>query len=224
MKNVFNEIGINTDEEVIQKILNGEIPLFEILIRRYNNILYKIGRGFGLSHQDVQDMMQDTHLKAYLNLRNFRREASYKTWLSKIMVHNCLHLMHKSSHRNEQPLIETINEEMKPIYSDPAESVVKNMNRKELVKLVEYSLEKLPLHYRTVFILREMEGFSVAETAEMLGITTVNVKVRSNRAKNLLHKELEKLYTSTDLFEFNLIYCDLVVNAVFESINRLNQC
>ena len=97
------------------------------------------------------------------------------------------------------------------------------MNRKEMVKLLEYSLDKLPMPYKTVFLLREIEGFTVAETASLLDITTVNVKVRLNRAKTMIHKELEKLYTTSDLFEFNLIYCDEVVRCVFEKINILNQ-
>ena len=67
-----------------------------------------------------------------------------------------------------------------------------------------------------------MEGFSVAETAGMLGISNVNVKVRLNRAKAMLQKELEKLYSASDLFEFNLVYCDKVVKMVFEKINQTN--
>jgi RNA polymerase sigma factor (sigma-70 family) len=218
--NLLKQIEISSDETVIQKILDGEISIFEILIRRYNGPLYKIARSFGLNHQDAEDMMQETHLKAYLNLHSFRQEASYKTWISRIMVRNCLRHLGKSFNKNEHPSTEKIHEGMQPLYSNSQESA---MNRKEMAKLLEYSLEKLPLPYKTVFVLREMEGFSVAETAALLEITTVNVKVRLNRAKAMLHKELEKLYSTSDLFEFNLIYCDEVVRNVFEKINRLNQ-
>jgi RNA polymerase sigma factor (sigma-70 family) len=181
--NLLKQIEISSDETVIQKILDGEIPLFEILIRRYNGPLYKIARSFGLNHQDAEDMMQETHLKAYLNLKSFRKESSYKTWLSRIMIRNCLRLIHKPSHKNEQPASENINDEMMPLYSDTATEVTKGLNRKEMARLVEYSLEKIPFAYKTVFVLREMEGFSVAETAALLNISTINVKVRLNRAK-----------------------------------------
>jgi len=75
--------------------------------------------------------------------------------------------------------------------------------------------------YRTVFVLREVEGFSVAETAELLNITTTNVKVRLNRAKALLQKEIEQFYNRAELFPFNLIYCDAIVHKVFDKINSL---
>ena len=220
---LLKQIEVNTDDEIIRKILAGEIPLFEILIRRYNGPLYKIARSFGLNHQDAQDMMQETHLQAYLKLQTFRHEASYKTWLSKIMVRNCLRQIDKSSYKNEQPSTEMIQEGMLPMFSSNTDGMNKTMNNKEMVKLVEFSLEQLPLSYKTVFVLREMEGFSVAETASLLNITTINVKVRLNRAKAMLHKELEKLYTASDLFEFNLIYCDQVVKNVFGNINQLNR-
>ena len=220
--NLLKQIEISSDETVIQKILDGEMPLFEILIRRYNAPLYKIARSFGLNHEDAEDMMQETHLKAFLNLKLFRQESSYKTWLSRIMIRNCLRQVQKASHKNEQPASENINEEMKPLYSNSGNEMNKDMNRKEVAKLVEYSLEKIPFAYKTVFVLREMEGFSVAETAALLNISTINVKVRLNRAKTMLHKELEKLYTTSDLFEFNLVYCDQVVHNVFNKIIHQN--
>jgi RNA polymerase sigma-70 factor (ECF subfamily) len=91
---------------------------------------------------------------------------------------------------------------------------------RELSRVLEESLQKLPLSYRSVFILREMEGFSVAETAGLLQITPINVKVRLNRAKTMLREQLEKFYTSSELYEFNEIYCDAIVHGVF---NRIHQ-
>jgi RNA polymerase sigma factor (sigma-70 family) len=216
---LLSQIEISTDDEVIRKILAGEIPLFEILIRRYNGPIYKIARSFGLNHQDAQDMMQETHLQAYLKLHTFRREASYKTWVSKIMVNNCLRLLDKSSHKNELPS-EITAEGLTPFFNGSVENVNKTMNNKEMARLLELSLEKIPFIYKSVFVLREMEGFSIAETADLLDITPINVKVRLNRAKAMLHKEVEKLYTASELFEFNLVYCDQVVKNVFDKINQ----
>src|SRR5688572_2590649 len=87
----LTETRINSDDEIIQRILSGEIALFELLIRRYNSVLYKISRSYGFNHHDAQDLMQDTHVAAYENLKQFEGKASYKTWISKIMIHKCLY-------------------------------------------------------------------------------------------------------------------------------------
>ena len=94
------------------------------------------------------------------------------------------------------------------------------MNR-ELNHVIEKSLSKVPVEYRMVFSLREISGLNVAETAEALNITESNVKVRLNRAKNMLRKEIEQIYNAEDIFEFNLIYCNEVVNGVMEKIKTL---
>jgi DNA-directed RNA polymerase specialized sigma24 family protein len=86
---------------------------------------------------------------------------------------------------------------------------------------VAFHLEHLPIIYKTVFILREVEGFSVAETAELLDISTVSVKVRLNRAKTVLQKRLEESYSTADIFEFNLVYCTQMVNKVMEQIRNI---
>jgi RNA polymerase sigma-70 factor (ECF subfamily) len=95
------------------------------------------------------------------------------------------------------------------------------MNR-ELMVILEKSLQNIPLMYRTVFVLRVVEGFSVLETAEILNVTAINVKVRLNRAKALLQNQMEKFYTNSDLYSFNLIYCDCIVSKVFERIKFIH--
>src|SRR5689334_19145380 len=90
-----------TDAEVIQKILAGEFGLFEILIRRYNSYLYKAGRSYNYSHEDTQDLMQDTFIDAYLNLSKFEHRSAFKTWILKIMLNNCYKKKQKLSYKNE---------------------------------------------------------------------------------------------------------------------------
>src|SRR5688572_12683367 len=82
---------ISSEGEIIQNILDGDIALFELLIRRYNSVLYKIARSYGFNHQDAQDLMQDTHVAAYENLKQFEGRSSYRTWISKIIIHKCLY-------------------------------------------------------------------------------------------------------------------------------------
>jgi RNA polymerase sigma-70 factor (ECF subfamily) len=206
------------EEEIIQKIVNGQKALFEILMRRYNSGLYKIARCYGFNHQDAEDIMQETHVSAYTNLKNFQHKASYKTWISKILIHKCIYKVSYGYFKNEQPGSNRLSENVKPVFNQTKMATDKIVLNKELSKVLEKSLQEIPLTYRTVFILREVEGFSTAETAELINSNPVNVKVRLNRAKALLQKKLESFYSSTDIYDFNAIYCDAMVKKVFDAL------
>lgn len=210
-----------SDEEVIvQKIIGGDTALFEILMRRHNGALYKIARGFGFNHQDAEDLMQETHIAAYKNLKQFAYKASYGTWISKIMFRKCLYKANLAQSKNEKPN-DFMGESAQPLFN-PAETSgpLDSILRKEFSNILENTLQKIPLHYRMVFLLREVEGMNVAETADLLDISPINVKVRLNRAKAMLQKQLETYYTSSSLYEFNLVYCDRVVKNVFEQLQN----
>lgn len=221
MNSSLVQIGVSSDEDIIRRVLEGEAALFEILIRRYNPVLYKIARSYGFNHQDTEDLMQDAHVAAFQQLEQFGHRAAYKTWLSKIMVNKCLYKLRYGYFRHEKPDSERINAEATPAFTMKSEATTeKTVMNRELLKALEASIQQLSLPYRSVFVLREIEGFSVAETAELLEISPVNVKVRLNRAKALLQKQLEQLYTTKELYEFNLIYCDTIVQRVFERIAK----
>ncbi len=223
----MKEILQNTvagDEVIIAKIVAGEAAMYEILIRRYNPVLYKIARSYGFNHHDAEDLMQETHVAAYQNLKQFAFRSSYKTWISKIISHKCLYRLNHGYQRREQPGSHIIYEDAKPMLGndktmDPEQSSLS----KEFTAVLEKALQVIPINYRSVFVLREIEGFSVSETAEILNITTINVKVRTNRAKAMLQKQLEAFYASTGLYEFNLIYCDDIVKKVFDRINSFHK-
>ncbi len=205
------------DIEVIGKILGGDTELFEIVIRRNNPFLYKAGRCYGYNHQDTQDLMQDTFINAYIHLSRFENRSSLKTWLLKIMLHNCFRKKQKLSFKNE--VINEIKDGAIPIFSgrNYTDTSIAVMN-KELNFVIETALQKVPLDYRLVFSLREINGLDISETAEILNISETNVKVRLNRAKAMLRNEMERSYSVEDIFEFNLIYCDVIVNNVMNKI------
>ena len=208
------------EEELIKKIVDGDKTLFEVLIRRYNSVLYKLARCYGFNHQDAEDIMQETHVSAYTNLKNFQHKASYKTWVSKILIHKCVYKLSYGYFKNEHPGTNEMNDQAKPVFNQSRMGTEKIILNKELSKVLEKSLEEIPLTYRTVFILREVEGFSTNETAELMNSTPVNVKVRLNRAKTLLQKKLEGFYSSTDIYEFNAIFCDALVKRVINQIEK----
>lgn len=222
MQNLADDVALNTDLSLIEKILKGEVPLFEILIRRYNSVLYKIARSYGFNHQDAEDLMQDTHVSAYTSLQKFEGRSSYKTWISRIMINKCLYKLKYGYFKKEVSGDTSLGSNPQPMYVSTKENQTENMLlNHELTSVLEKSLQSIPVMYRTVFVLREVEGFSVAETAELLQITAVNVKVRLNRAKTLLQKQVEQFYSQSEIYSFNLVYCDAIVHKVFERINEI---
>lgn len=209
-----------SDEELIQQILSGETKLYELLIRRYNPYLYKIGRSQNYSHDDTQDLMQDTYVDAFTNLSGFEGRSAFKTWIVKIMLNNCYRKRQKWGFKHI--ISSLINERSIPAFFngnrwDPNKTVM----NEELNSIIENSLLRIPMDYRMVFTLREVNGLSVKETADTLNISEANVKVRLNRAKAMLRQEVEKSYSAEEIFEFNLIYCDAMVENVMKKIKEL---
>jgi len=216
----MKEPGQYSDVEIIQRILSGKPALFEILIRRNNPFLYKAGRCYGYSHEDTQDLMQDSFIDAYVNLSKFENRSSFKTWLLKIMRNNCFRKKQKLSYKNE--VANEINDKAVPMFSVwENEDTNKTVMNRELNVVIEDALQQVPSDYRMVFSLREINGLNVSETAEVLNISEANVKVRLNRAKAMLRKEVERSYSAADIFEFNLIYCDAIVNNVMNKITDI---
>lgn len=210
------------DIEIIQKILEGEFALFEILIRRNNPFLYKTGRSYNYNHEDTQDLMQDTFIDAYTHLSKFENRASFKTWIIKIMLNNCFRKQQKFSFKNE--VAHEISDKSTPMFSSNNNTdTSKTIANKELSFVIETALQQLPIDYRLVFSLREINGLNVAETAEALTISEANVKVRLNRAKTMLRKEIEKSYTAEDIFEFNLVYCDALTRKVMHELKSIHK-
>lgn len=208
-----------TDNEIIQSVLSGNKPLYELIVRRYNPYLYKIGRSYNYNHEDTQDLMQDTYVAAFRSLSKFEKRASFKTWLSRIMLNNCYHKQQKMSYKNEIAK-DTINETMRPIFNRTNNDAREQANSRELGSIIERSLTQIPEKYRLVFMLREMNGFNVAETAEILDLSESNIKTRLSRAKSMLRETIEKSYSPAEIFEFNLIYCDAMVDRVMDEINN----
>ncbi len=205
-----------TDSQIIENILSGEKAVFEILIRRNNSFLYKAGRSYNYNHEDTQDLMQETFIDAYKNLSGFKNRSSFKTWIIKIMLNHCYRKKQRFSFKNE--IQKEINDNSEPMFSNANNDTGKIVVNRELNFVIENALQLVPLDYRMVFSLREINGLNVAETAEALEISEANVKVRLHRAKAMLRKEIEKSYLAEEIFEFNLIYCDAMVNTVMKKI------
>lgn len=217
MKTHLDYIPDSTDEEIIKQVLAGHTVWFERLIRRYNSDLYKIARWYGFNHQDSEDLTQDAHFTAYMQLEKLQQPQSYKTWISKILINNCIYKLTHGYFKYEAP--KAINEGDSPVNQKDGKTNTEDIiGNRELSLILENSLQTIPVIYKVVFVLREVEGFNVSETSEILGISYTNVRVRLNRAKQLLKKEIGKHYSLKELFDLKAIYCDKIVRNVFERI------
>lgn len=208
-----------TDADVITKVLNGEKAMYEIIVRRYNPYLYKIGRSYNYSHDDTQDLMQDTYIDAYKSLDKYEGRSNFKTWISRIMLNNCFRKKEKLSFKKE--VMDEFNEHSTPLFAAAENNTATIVHSRELGTIIEQALDNIPFDYKMVFTLSEMNQMSVAETSELLQISEANVKVRLNRAKEMLRQHIEKSYTATELYEFNLVYCNAMVDRVINIIDKL---
>ena len=218
---IIKQPGTLTETELISRIQNGEGELFEILIRRNNPYLYKIGMSYGYNHEDVQDLMQESFIAAYLGLEKFEGRSSFKTWLTRIMLNQCYQKAQKQSFKNEKAN-EMLNEKATPMFeSNQSADTYRSVLNNELSSVVSNALISIPFEYRMVFSLRELNGMSISETSDLLNISETNVKVRLNRAKHMLREKIEEMYSPEEIFEFNLIYCNRIADAVMKKIHTL---
>lgn len=212
-----------SDIAIIEIVLAGNHVAFEMLVRRYNSFLYRIAREFGFNHQNAEDLMQETHVTAFLHLAQLKHPRYYKSWIAKIMSHKCLYeKMHGYYGR------ETFYGQLKDDFVAQAQGTrfdnhaEENIIKRELAAILDGAVQSLPDVYRTAFILKEVEGFSIKETAAYMRITPANVKIRLVRARALMQKMLQSAYAAKP-FEFNLIYCDKVVQKVLQRISQEKQ-
>ncbi len=208
-----------TDDEVIQKVLDGEKELFEILMRRYNQTLYRGVRSYLNDEDLVKDVMQDTYLKAFEKLSQFQRKSAFATWLIRIGINEALLRIRNA--KRDRSIFTEIKEEAMSIFQ---RSGIYKMNpekriiQKETRGMVEHAIDQLPEKYRVVYVLREVEGIENEEIASCLGLTYSNVKVRLHRAKSLLKKKLQDVENDKNVFGFGNEHCDQLVSYVMNKI------
>jgi RNA polymerase sigma-70 factor, ECF subfamily len=207
------------DEEVVARVLSGETALFEILMRRYNQRLYRVSRVILRDDSEAEDVMQDAYVRAYEHLNQFAGKAAFATWLTRIAIHEALARKRRRGRQEELDAL-PMNGESMSIMKSPAPNPEDATATAQARDLLEEAIEKLPENYRTVVVLREVEEMSVADTASSLGVTEAVVKTRLHRAHAMLRKELysRARNRATDLYQFHAVRCDRVVKNVFEKI------
>lgn len=210
-----------TDEAIVERVRGGDTPLYEILVRRHNQRLYRTIRAILRSDRDVEDVMQLAYVDAYQHLNQFKGEARFATWLTRIAVNRAIR-----SGQGERRHLELVAADYDPTPAierapsadlDPEHS----MYGHELKTVLESMIEALPEPFRLVFVLREVEGLSTAETAASLSVNEETVKTRLHRAKRLLRDHLDRRLgpAAREVYPFHLSRCDRVVAGVMQRIN-----
>jgi RNA polymerase sigma-70 factor, ECF subfamily len=211
-----------SDEEVVVRVLAGETAMFEIVMRRHNQRIYRVARAILRNDGEAEDVMQDAYVRAYEHLHQFAGRAKFSTWLTRIAVHEALARQRRSKRYEEVgPTSEREGDPMDR-FASLTPNPEQQMSNSELRRLLEQAVEKLPDAYRAVFMLREVEDMSTTDAAYALEITEENVKVRLHRARALLRKSLFAVAgtESREAFNFNAVRCDRVVKNVFERIQK----
>jgi RNA polymerase sigma-70 factor (ECF subfamily) len=208
------------DEAIVQRVLDGDTPLFEVLMRRHNQRVFRAARAILRDDREAEDVMQDAYVKAYTHLAQFDRRAQFSTWLTKIAVHEAIARARRQ--RRYEPMDAVAMENRMP--STPPPDPERQAFGRELGRLIESAVDKLGDGYREVFMLRQVEGLSTAETAEVLGVSEDVVKTRFSRARHALQQELlDRTGSATkDAFTFGQTHCDSVVAAVMARISQLD--
>jgi RNA polymerase sigma-70 factor, ECF subfamily len=209
-----------SNESLVQRILDGDTALFEIIMRRHNQRLYRIARAVLRDHAEAEDVMQDAYVKAYEHLNQFEGRAKFSTWLGRIAFHEALARVRGKGRVQELEAIPENERDRMQSLRSPEMSPEQEASNSEVRCLLEEEVNALPDNYRTVFVLRDVEEIDAAEVAEILNITPANVKMRLFRARAFLRK---RLYLragahSQYAFLFHASRCDRVVITVFKKL------
>ncbi len=215
----FNNHKIK-EAEVIAKILAGEKELYEILIRRNNQKLYRVIRSYLKDEAEIEDIMQDTYIKAFTKLYQFKLESSFATWLIRIGINESLarikqkgkifNISNSRDFLNHNSILEI------PDYRqlNPQDTLI----RSEAKQVMENAIDQLDSKYRSVYIMREVEEMSIQEIALALDLSISNVKIRIHRSKEMLKEKLFTLTESKNIFEFGFGRCDRITDNVMRAI------
>lgn len=215
-----------SDFDLVDRARLRDGAAFELIIRRHNQVLFRAARGVLDNKDQAQDVVQEAYLKAFTHLDSFQEKASLKTWLTRIVVNQAIDF--KRRHRPASPTNENVlfmhnhpfaDEDMARNMTDPTTPETET-SRQEMKNLLDEATRRLPEIYRCVFVLRDVEGLSTADTAFCLNVNETLVKKRLSRAREMLREDLLKKMVSnvSEIFEFAGKQCDLVTENVMTAL------
>lgn len=208
------------ESQVVRRILGGEKELYEILVKRNNQKLYRVIRSYLKDEAEIEDVMQDSYVKAYTKLYQFELESSFSTWLIRIGINEALARLREKGKwyhidvQKDDTQLDAILEISDKRQINPQEKMI----RHETKQLLENAIDQLDQKYKTVYIMKEVEGMGLKEIALALDLTLANVKVRLHRSRVLLKEKLFKVANENNVFEFGFSRCDRITENVMKLI------
>lgn len=208
-----------SDEQIVERIVQGDSALFEILIRRNNTRVYRAVRSLLRDEVETEDAMQTTYVLAYSKLNTFRGGSRFSTWLTQIALNEARgRLRHHRRHPSVS--LNAVEESPMPDSASSPPTPEAQASGRELTALIERAVDALPEPYRVVFVLRDIDGMDTKDTSSVLDVSQDVVKTRLSRARATLRQTIEQLVGSaaTDAFGFHASRCDRIVARVFEQL------
>jgi RNA polymerase sigma-70 factor (ECF subfamily) len=213
----------SSDAELVRRALARDGIAFRTIMERHNRRLYRLARSILRNDSDAEDVVQEAYVNAFTHLDGFRGESSLATWLSRIAMNEALGRLRRKRPTVELDALEAQRPEAQIIQfpqtatsSDPE----RTMAQREILQLVERATDNLPEIFRIVFVTRVIEGMSVEETAELLGLRPETVKTRLHRARRLVREQLDKQVGPVlmDAFPFAGRRCERMTNLVMKRL------
>jgi RNA polymerase sigma factor (sigma-70 family) len=214
-----------SDSELLERARQGDAAAFGSLIRRHDKHLYRIARSVLPDDQEAEDAVQETYIRAFTGLRDFRGAASLRTWLTRIVLNEAIRQRRRQRPMLDLDALQAAQElTRRPVHSssltardrDPERAAAQNQIR----KMLEKAIDDLPAAFRVVFVMRDVEEISTGATAKLLGIREETVKTRLYRARRLLRESLGAQLASAlqDVFPFERPRCDALVLRLWDQI------
>ena len=203
VKNLNQKKIKDKDSVLIQAINSGRVEKFQDLVKRYEQKLYNFSLRMCRDPGDAEDMVQDTFLNVFRYLKDFRYETKFKNWLYKVAASTCIKQRRKSKFAPDRELSLDefkANDEAEPPVQVPnwALMPLDQLLNEELSETISSAILSLPKKYRLVMVLRDVEGFSTDETAQILNLSPSNVKVRLHRARLYLRDKLKGYFNNDE--------------------------
>lgn len=212
-----------TDADLVARAKAGELEAFSPLMQRHNRRLYRVARAVIRDDAEAEDVVQESYLRAFSHLHEFRGEASVETWLTRIVLNEALGRLRRRRKTVDLSVLDAGGEGSRIVLfpgversSDPEVDAA----RAQIRRVIERAVDDLPPAFRAVFVMRDVEGMSVEETASYLGIRPETVKTRLHRARRLLRNALAGHFAATlkDAFPFDGARCARMSDRVMRRI------
>jgi len=218
------EPAYEPDDELASRVAGHDTAAFETLMRRHNQRLFRVARAILRDDSEAEDVLQDAYLDAYRHIGEFRRDAQLLTWLTRIVVNHALMRLRKEK-RHARVVSLHAGGDGEPGYAEVADDSVEPPSqaalRAEVRAVLERRIDDLPLAFRAVLVMRDVEEMSVQETADALGIPSATVRTRLFRARALLREALAKDLdlVTPNVFGFAGERCDRIVAGVLSRLH-----